>query len=108
MQQQPQSKPPKQGLKRRMRLLQIIVVLFLSWAGYTYYSQSQQLADKQRELADLQRQATKVQEEKKQLELQTKRMNDKEYIGELARKNFFLSKEGEVIFLTPDEQKKKQ
>ncbi|GEN34559.1 hypothetical protein ADA01nite_20190 [Aneurinibacillus danicus] len=88
--------------------MQIIVVLFLSWAGYTYYSQSQQLADKQRELTDLQRQVTKVQEEQKQLELQVKRMNDKEYIGELARKNFFLSKEGEIIFLTPDEEKKNQ
>jgi cell division protein DivIC len=108
MEKQPQSKSPNYGRKRRMRLLQIIVVLFLSWAGYTYYSQSQQLAEKQRELADLQRQVTKVQDEKKGLELQVKRMNDKEYIGELARKNFFLSKQGEIIFLTPDDEKKKQ
>ncbi|MCI1695323.1 FtsB family cell division protein [Aneurinibacillus aneurinilyticus] len=108
MQQQPQSRPSSYGRKRRMRLLQIIVVLFLSWAGYTYYSQSEQLASKQSELVNLQREVTKVEEDKKQLELQVKRMNDQEYISELARKNFFLSKEGEIIFLTPDENKKKQ
>jgi cell division protein DivIC len=106
--QQPQSTPPNYGRKRRMRLLQIIVVLFLSWAGYTYYSQSQQLAEKQRELADLQSQMTKAQEEKKGLELKVKRLNDKEYISELAREKFFLSKEGEIIFITPDENKKTQ
>ncbi|AMA74511.1 MULTISPECIES: FtsB family cell division protein [Aneurinibacillus] len=106
--QKPQSLPPNYGRKRRMRLLQIIVILFLSWAGYTYYSQSQQLNAKQRELVDLQRQVAEVQQEQKQLELQVKRMYDKDYISELARKNFFFSKEGEIIFITPDEKKKNQ
>ncbi|WCN37780.1 FtsB family cell division protein [Aneurinibacillus uraniidurans] len=106
--QKPQSTPQNYGRKRRMRVLQIFVVLFLGWAGYTYYEQSQELAEKQRSFADLQRQADETKQKQKELELQVKRLNDSQYIAELARQQLFLSKQGEVIFITPEQNKKAQ
>lgn len=106
--QKPQSMPKNYGRKRRMRVLQIFVVLFLGWAGYTYYVQSHELAEKQRTFADLQRKANEAQQKQKELELQVKRLNDSQYIAELARKQLFLSKQGEVIFVTPEQNKKSE
>ncbi|WP_047154287.1 FtsB family cell division protein [Aneurinibacillus tyrosinisolvens] len=106
--QKSQSTSQIQGRRRRMRLLQIVVVALLLWACWVYYTQSRQIAEKQSKLAELQGQAAVVNQEKNRLELQVKRLHDNEYIGELARKNFFLSKEGEILFLTPEETKKKQ
>lgn len=106
--QKPQSMPKNNGRKRRMRVLQILVVLFLGWAGYKYYDQSQELAEKQRDFVNLQRQANEAKQKQKELELQVKRLNDSQYIAELARKQLFLSKQGEVIFVTPEQNKKSQ
>ncbi len=39
----------------------------------------------------------------KKIKRRDQKLNDDKYIAELARKQYFLSKEGEIIFITPDE-----
>ena len=41
------------------------------------------------------------------LELQIAKLQDDEYIAKLARKEYFLSEEGEIIFTIPKESDKK-
>ncbi|WP_425387665.1 FtsB family cell division protein [Aneurinibacillus terranovensis] len=84
----------------------MVVTPFMIWGGVTYYAQSKQLTDKESKLHELQAQKAAVQAEKTQLEQKVKQLNDNEYISELARQNLFLSKKGEVIFITPDGTKK--
>ena len=48
-----------------------------------------------------------VQEQKQMLELQIAKLQDDEYIAKIARKEYFLSEEGEIIFTIPKESDKK-
>ncbi|WP_139492583.1 FtsB family cell division protein [Brevibacillus dissolubilis] len=91
-----------QGRKRRIRLTMFFVLCFLVWTGYTTYLQSGILTEKEEKLAALQAQADEVQDKNKELNYKANRLNDKEYIAELARKNHFMAKPGEVLFVLPD------
>lgn len=86
-----------------MRLMMLFICVFTLWAGYTWHTQSGVLAEKKRELQKLQSDFRVVEREHEQLEYEVKRLKqDEEYIAELARKYYFLSKPGEIIFLTPE------
>jgi cell division protein DivIC len=96
------SQPNKQGQKRRIRLVMFFVLCFSVWTGYTAYLQSGILSEKERELEQLKQEAAAVQQQQAELSYKVSRLNDKEYIAELARKHFFLSKPGEKIYVLPE------
>ncbi|HCN61578.1 FtsB family cell division protein [Mammaliicoccus fleurettii] len=50
----------------------------------------------------------KLQDKEIELKEQIKRLNDKEYIEKLARSEYFLSNDGEIIFKLPDEKKQSE
>ncbi|MEF2968730.1 septum formation initiator family protein [Paenibacillus sp. M1] len=84
------------GARRRMRLWMSFMVLFLGWAGYTYIDQSGEIGNKQHELAE--RQAVKDENDQalNQLKYELNRLNDPEYIGQIAMKKYGLYKPGEI------------
>jgi cell division protein DivIC len=89
------------GSKRRIRLLMILVICFLSWAGVTVFTQFGKLQAKSLVVKDLYTQL----EDTKKINADTKReisrLNDKEYIEQKIRKDLHYTKPGETIFFTP-------
>lgn len=67
-------------------------------------AQERYLADK----AELTIELEKVQQEQKQLKAELERLDDDEYIEKLARQQYLIGKEGEVIFSLPEKEKKQQ
>lgn len=90
------------GQKRRIRLFMFIILCFIVWTGYTVYLQSSVLAEKAAKLEEYRQLAEEAELIQQELKYTASRLNDKEYVAELARKNFFLSKPGEVIFVIPE------
>lgn len=100
--QQSQIERANQGRKRRMRLLLGIMILFFIWAGFTVFHQQKLISESKKKLAEAQQQAKQLNQEKADLEKKVLKLQDKEYVAELARKNFLWTGKGEVLFVTPD------
>lgn len=86
------------GQIRRKRLVYLIMGSFLIWASYNWYEQSKNVDAKEAELHKLQQQLSTYQQEKEMLDYKLQRLNDPEYLANLARNNLYLSKPGEIIF----------
>lgn len=84
------------GGRRRLSLWMLFMVLFMSWAGYTLFNQNSQIAETNAEL--VKKQATKAESDKsvQQLEYEVNRLQDPEYIGQLARKEYGLYRPEEI------------
>lgn len=90
------------GQKRRKRLLLLIIIPFCVWAGFTWYDQEAALSEKKQNLLKVGQSLNQVKLENQELIYQVNKLNDKEYIAEIARRDYHLSKPGEVIFITPE------
>ncbi|AJY74943.1 FtsB family cell division protein [Paenibacillus beijingensis] len=83
------------GAKRRLRIWMAIMALFLAWAGYNLFSQMQRHSAAEAKLAAAQHKIDSVKAESAKLNEQIKKLNDPEYISQLATKNQGLVKPGE-------------
>ncbi|GLC90404.1 FtsB family cell division protein [Lysinibacillus piscis] len=100
----------KEGRKRKIRRILffaivpvgIIIVLINILA---YQSEALVIKEQKKEVAD--KQLAEVKEEHELLNLKIKQLEDDEYIAKLLRKEYYLSEEGEVIFIIPDAENKK-
>lgn len=95
--------PKNIGSKRRKRLVYFLLGGFLLWATYVYIGQEQRLDVQRAELEKLQAEMTALQGEREAHLHQVQRLHDLEYIEQLARKDYFLSKPGETLFITPSQ-----
>ncbi|GIO58259.1 MULTISPECIES: FtsB family cell division protein [Paenibacillus] len=84
------------GARRRIFLWLTFMILFMGWAGYTFIDQNSQIADKSSELSKKLKLEAQTTQTKAQLERDVKRLNDPEYIGQLARKKYGLYLPGET------------
>jgi len=99
----------KQTIYRRRRIalyLGIAGILLFLLTDLLFY-QKDRLAAKESEKKTLEEQLEEVQEQQEMLELQIAKLEDDEYIAKLARKEYFLSDEGEIIFTIPKDEKDK-
>ncbi|TCS80153.1 FtsB family cell division protein [Tepidibacillus fermentans] len=87
--------------KKRLQWVLFILFLFLVWAGYTGYNQWTVIQQKKDKIEKLKVQEQNVQKEKQELEKQILLLQKDDYIAEIARKYYFLSKPGEFIFISP-------
>lgn len=94
------------GKKRRLKLLGILLAIFLLWSGSIWLGQQEKLAEQREELALKQEEARQVKQRQIELTEEIKRLHDLEYIGEVARRDYFLSKPGEMIFKIAEEKKR--
>jgi cell division protein DivIC len=83
------------GTKRRFKLWMMFIVLFMGWAAYTIYGQSQLKEATNVKLADIQKQLDAATQESASLNRQIERLNDQEYIKQLATKELGMVKQGE-------------
>lgn len=90
------------GQKRRKGLLLLIIIPFCIWAGFTWHDQESAITEKKQALNKVGQSLNQVKLENEELTYRVSRLNDKEYIAEIARRDYHLSKPGEVIFITPE------
>ena len=93
----------RRGLYRRLIAYSIITV-FLSVSFISVLiSQNEMFSEKKQEKLQLEKELELVKQEEQDLREEIKKLNDYEYIGELARRDYFFSDEGEIIFTFPND-----
>ena len=90
------------GLKRRLVFFMLFAVITTGIVLATLYSQKSALKDKEAQKQELKEQLSSLQKEEEQLKEEIVKLNDDEYIAKLARKEYFLSDDGEIIFNLPE------
>lgn len=97
----------KQTIFRRRRIAIYLIVASIFVFGLTdlLFYQKDRLAMKNAEKQALEEQLADVKEQQEMLKLQIAKLEDDEYIAKLARKEYFLSDEGEIIFTIPKDDK---
>lgn len=83
------------GVRRRLKLLLFVVVLFMSWALYTYIVQQGQMSDRGQQLRETEKQLSDAKLKSDKLTQEVSRLNDPEYIGQIARKDQGMGMPGE-------------
>lgn len=86
------------GLIRRLTFFGILVMLVSIMMVSTLISQASAISDKKKEKAQLTEQLSQLKQKEKDLEEEVVKLNDEEYIKKIARRDYFLSEEGEIIF----------
>lgn len=88
------------GPKRRRLIWIFFVTVFFGWAGYTFFAQSAAIAEKSVQLEKKQESHSNVTASLNQMKYEVSRLNDDEYIGQLARKWYNIYPEGETAIRT--------
>jgi len=97
----------KIGLRRRLTTFFIIASVVIVSLISTLYNQNQRLSEKEAEKEKMLAELQEMKEEQERLKLQIKKLEDDEYIAKLARKEYFLSDDGEIIFTIPKDERDK-
>jgi cell division protein DivIC len=96
--------------KQVIRRLSVFFV-FASLLSYlmisSFLSQTTKLEAKIAQKKQVDNQLADLKKERNNLKQEIINLNDDDYIAKFARKEFFFSKENEVIFTIPDEKKEK-
>lgn len=83
------------GMRRRLKLLLIVVVLFMGWASYTLFMQYHQASERTGQLREVKGKLSEIQLKNASLQQEIDRLNDPEYIGQIARKEQGMGLPGE-------------
>jgi cell division protein DivIC len=99
---------------RKRKLLYRRLMVFLIMAGSisffmisTYVSQLSALEEKEATKKQLEKQLMGLEKKQQILEEEIIKLNDDEYIAKLARKEYFLSEDNEIIFNLPEKEEEK-
>lgn len=94
----------RRGLIRRLLAFFVLLCLIVGSLYSVVYSQEQklQLVQQKRELTK--KELAKVTGDQQKLQRQITLLHNDDYIGELARQKYFMSKNGEIIFASPNSQ----
>ena len=98
--------------KRKLLLRRLsLFFVFASVLSYlmisSYLSQTTKLEAKVAQKKKLDHQLSEIKKQQDILKEDIIKLNDDEYIGKLARKEYFFSEKNEIIFNIPDEKKEK-
>ncbi|WP_257351306.1 FtsB family cell division protein [Pseudalkalibacillus decolorationis] len=93
----------KKGLIRRLTVFGVFIVIISTVMISTITSQATVIAEKRDEQQKAEQKLQQVKKEKTQLKEEVNRLQDPEYIGEVARRDYNMSKRGETIFKVPEE-----
>ncbi|WP_026673670.1 FtsB family cell division protein [Alkalihalobacterium bogoriense] len=94
-------KRKKRGLIRRLSALFIIGAAVGSVTIMTIHTQAKSLNEIEEQKQVLEQELKQLEAEQAFLEQEIINYNDMEYIAEIARRDYFLSKEGEILFKLP-------
>ena len=92
----------KKGLYRRLAVFFVFAVAIAYLMISTIISQNFALANKTDEKAQLKKELVALKTDEVLLKEEIVKLNDDEYIAKLARKEYFLSEDNEIIFTLPE------
>lgn len=104
---QPNTPANAAGARRRLKIWATCIVLFLAWAGYTYYVQAEEISGKSQQLSETKASLDETQQKLEQLKYEISRLQDPEYIGQIAMKKYGLYKPGELPVRIPSNESQK-
>ncbi|CAH0122002.1 MULTISPECIES: septum formation initiator family protein [unclassified Paenibacillus] len=84
------------GARRRLRLWMMFMVVFFGWCVYTFFTQSVQLNSNREQLVGVAKSLNETTQARDELKQEIVRLNDPEYIGQVARKKQGLYLPGET------------
>ena len=93
-------------LYRRLTVFAVVAAIILGGMTHMFFKQKQVLEAKEHEKMEMLAQLEDVQEEQETLKRQLVKLDDDDYIAKLARKEYFLSENNEIIFSIPENKKK--
>ena len=92
----------KKGLYRRLTVFFVFAVAIAYLMISTIISQNSALANKTDEKEQLKKELVTLKKDEVLLKEEIVKLNDDEYIAKLARKEYFLSDDNEIIFTLPE------
>lgn len=101
--QQLENKKKRRGIYRRLTLIALIALGISYVIGSMLHAQAEVSQVKLSEKAKLEKQYASLKEQEKDRRAEIVKLNDDEYVAKLARNEYFLSEEGEIIFKLPNE-----
>lgn len=96
------------ALFRRLAFMAIIFAVVGGLLTITYTKQVLALKDKKEKQVQVDKKMVALKDEEEALNDQIKKLHDDEYIAKLARSEYYLSKDGEIIFNIPEENSKQK
>ncbi|GAA0439405.1 cell division protein DivIC [Lentibacillus halophilus] len=97
-------KRKKKRLVRRLVLFAAITMLVIGSLTVYHLQQRSLHAEKQQQYEQLQDKLAHLEKKEQSLKEDIHLLNNDEYVLEIARTNYFYSKEGELIFNIPDKE----
>ncbi|PAE36805.1 septum formation initiator family protein [Neobacillus sp. YX16] len=94
-------------LFRRLSLFLVFAALMSYLMITSFISQSSTLDKKVAQKKQLEQQMTQLKKQQEILKEDIVKLNDDDYLAKLARKEYFFSENGEIIFNIPEENKGK-
>lgn len=98
----------RKALARRLATFSLLAALFAFFMISSIYSRAEALEEKRAEKKMLEQKLSELNRERDILNEEIIKLNDDEYIAKLARKEYFLSDKGEIIFTLPEGKKKEK
>ncbi|AIS58681.1 FtsB family cell division protein [Listeria ivanovii] len=96
------------ALFRRLAFMAIIFAVVGGLLTVTYTQQVLSLKDKKEKQVKVDKKMVAMKDEEQALNDQIKKLHNDEYIAKLARSEYYLSKDGEIIFNIPEENSKQK
>lgn len=95
----------KARLVRRLSMFALVCIVAFGVLTGILVSKNATLKSKEEQKTEAIAKLEDAQEQQEMLNTQIKKLEDDEYIAKLLRKEYFLSEQGEIIFIIPDEAK---
>lgn len=83
------------GMRRRLKLLLVVVLLFAGWAVYNLFVQNHRSSVRSEQLREVKGKLQDIEQKNQNLQKEIQRLNDPEYIGQIARKEQGMGLPGE-------------
>ncbi|EBI2509041.1 septum formation initiator family protein [Listeria monocytogenes] len=96
------------ALFRRLAFMAIIFAVVGGLLTITYTKQVLTLKEKKEKQVQVDKKMVAMKEEQDSLNEQIKKLHNDDYIAKLARSEYYLSKDGEIIFNIPEENSKQK
>ncbi|KAA6443766.1 FtsB family cell division protein [Bacillus swezeyi] len=98
-------KRKRRGLYRRLTVFGAVVLLSAIVMVSSLWSQSSDISAKEEKKEELLKKLYQLETKKSNLKDEIVKLKDEDYVAELARKDYYLSKEGEIIFKFDEKSK---
>ncbi|MCP3032129.1 septum formation initiator family protein [Halobacillus sp. A1] len=93
----------KKRLVRRIMLFCLLIAIVAGSMAVYHFQQRSLHAEKVEEYKQLQTEMDTLVKEEKNLKEEIELLNNEDYVLQIARSNYFFSKDGEIIFKMPNE-----